>query len=171
MKEREKMTEKVNVYLGGPLFSEADQLFNEQLAARIRERFGEQISLYSPQENEAINDKSGYANSIDIFEGDNEYLDRTDILIAHLDGPVIDPGLAAEIGYFYHSGRPILGLYSDSRQGHYHNQDKIDALEEVAESQFSYINLYVVGAVKKRGQIFKSSEELMEALAEILEEE
>lgn len=164
------MTDKKQIYLGGPLFSEADQLFNAQLAAQIRERFGDRIELYSPQENDAINDKSGYANSIDIFEGDNEYLDKTDILIANLDGPVVDPGLGAEIGYFYHSGKPILGLYSDSRQGHFNNQDKIDALEEIAESQFSYINLYVVGAVKKRGKIYKSSADLLKALGELLDE-
>lgn len=161
---------KVKLYLGGPLFSEADQMFNRYLAEEIRTRFGDQVDLYSPQENESINDKSGYANSVDIFEGDNAYLDETDILIANLDGPVIDPGLGAEIGYFYHLNKPILGLYSDSRQGHFNNQDKIDALEEVAESQFSYANLYVIGAVKKRGEVYQSTEALLEKLAELIEE-
>lgn len=165
------MSNKKHLYLGGPLFSEADQLFNSQLTLSIRQRFGDRVEVYSPQENESINDKSGYADSIDIFDGDNEYLDQTDILIAHLDGPVIDPGLGAEIGYFYHSGRPILGLYTDSRQGHFNNQDKINALEEVAESQFSYANLYVIGAVKKRGQIYRSSKDLLDALGNLLEED
>lgn len=162
---------KTNIYLGGPLFSEADQAFNSQLANRIREEFGEQINLYNPQENAEINDKSGYADSIDIFEADNMHLDQTDILIANLDGVVVDPGLAAEIGYYYHSGNPIIGLYSDVRQGHHDNQLKIDALNEVAESQFSYINLYVVGAIKKRGPIAKSTDELIEYIYQYLKED
>ncbi|MGX7349456.1 nucleoside 2-deoxyribosyltransferase [Dolosicoccus paucivorans] len=152
------------IYFGGPLFSESELNYNAQLVQKIRERFKGQVDVYLPQENEAINDKSGYASSIDIFEGDVAYLDESDLLIALLDGPVVDPGLAAEIGYYYHLDRPILALYSDMRQGHFNNQQKIDALEETAESQFSYINLFVVGAVKKRGQIVKTSDQLLDAI-------
>lgn len=152
------------IYFGGPLFSESELHYNAVLVQKIRERFGGQVEVYLPQENEAINDKSGYASSIDIFEGDVTFLDESDLLIALLDGPVVDPGLAAEIGYYYHLDRPILGLYSDMRQGHFNNQQKIDALEETAESQFSYINLFVVGAVKKRGQIVRTSEQLFDAI-------
>ena len=151
----------INIYLGGPLFTESEQDFNRNLAEQIRAEFGELVNVYNPMENEEINDKSGYANSIDIFEGDNAHLDKTDILIANLDGVVIDPGMAAEVGYFYHYNRPIIGLYTDVRQGTHGNQQKIDALDEVAESQFSYINLYVVGAVKKRGPIATSTDELL----------
>lgn len=159
-----------NVYLGGPLFTEGEQSFNHDLAMAIRSSFEDEVTLYVPQENDEINDKSGYANSIDIFEGDNVHLDATDVLIANLDGLVVDPGMAAEIGYFYHTGRPIIGLYSDSRQGHRDNQLKINALEEVAESQFSYVNLYVVGAVKKRGPIARTTEELLHYLTQYVKE-
>lgn len=151
----------INIYLGGPLFTESEQNFNRELAEQIRAEFGELVNVYNPMENEEINDKSGYANSIDIFEGDNLHLDQTDILIANLDGVVIDPGMAAEIGYFYQFNRPIIGLYTDVRQGTHGNQEKIEALDEIAESQFSYTNLYVVGAVKKRGPIATSTDELL----------
>lgn len=157
------------IYFGGALFSEMELAYNAQFVAKIRERFEDKVTVYLPQENEAINDKSGYASSIDIFEGDVAHLDEADILIALLDGPVVDPGLAAEIGYFYHLDRPILALYSDMRQGHFNNQQKIDALEETAESQFSYINLFVVGAVKKRGQILRSRDQLLDALENLLD--
>ncbi len=157
------------IYFGGPLFSESELRYNAYLVDQIRSRFGEYVDVYLPQENDAINDKSQYANSIDIFDGDNEYLKRADLLVAIMDGAIVDPGLAAEIGYYYHLNRPMIGLYSDIRQGHFNNQQKIDALQEVAESQFSYINLYVVGAVKKRGTIVAQSEQLLNEIEKWLE--
>lgn len=162
------MTKK-QIYFGGPLFSESELQYNASMVAKIRERFGDQVEVYLPQENEAINDKRNYANSIDIFEGDNYFLERADLLVAVMDGPVVDPGLAAEIGYYYHLDRPMIGLYSDIRQGHFNNQEKIDALEEVAESQFSYINLYVVGAVKKRGKVVATSDAMLDEIEKWLE--
>lgn len=154
----------VNIYLGGPLFSESEQIFNRDFAKRIRDKFGSRASVYVPQENEAINDKSGYADSVMIADGDNEYLEKADILIANLDGQTVDVGMASEIGFFYHFNRPILGLYSDVRQGLYGNEKKVEALDVIAESQFSYINLYTVGLVKKRGQIYKSTDEILDAI-------
>jgi len=158
-----------NIYFGGALFSEMEQMYNQYIVDQIREKYGDKVNVYLPQENSAINDKSGFADSIAIANGDNEYLEKADILIGVLDGPVLDSGLAAEIGYFYSLNKPILGLYTDSRQGTYGNQDKIDALDKVAESQFSYINLYTVGLVKNRGQIVQKSEELVNIIGNYLE--
>ena len=89
---------------------------------------------------------------------------------AVLDGAVIDVGVASEIGVAYHADMPILGLYTDSRQQGADNSQKIAALQEVAESQFSYVNLYTVGLVKLRGEIVSSSDELLEALKAYLKE-
>ena len=72
-----------------------------------------------------------------------------------MDGATIDVGVASEIGVAYAKGIPVIGLYSDSRQGAFGNTNKINALEEVGESQFSYINLYTVGLVKSNGTLFK----------------
>lgn len=160
------MTKKI--YFGGGLFSEMELMYNKYVVNLIREKYGDQVDVYLPQENEAINDKSGFANSQDIASGDNAYLEESDLMIALLDGVTPDSGLSAEIGYFYSFDRPILGVYSDSRQGTHGNQQKIDALDEIAESQFSYINLYTVGLVKKRGEIVRSAEALVEKLGEYL---
>lgn len=160
------MTKKI--YFGGGLFSEMELMYNKYVVDLIREKYGDQVDVYLPQENEAINDKSGFANSQDIASGDNAYLEESDLMIALLDGVTPDSGLSAEIGYFYSFDRPILGVYSDSRQGTHGNQQKIDALDEIAESQFSYINLYTVGLVKKRGEIVRSAEALVEKLGEYL---
>lgn len=159
----------LNIYLGGPLFTESEQAFNRDFATRIRTRFGDRVFVYNPQENEALNDKSGYANSVMIAEGDNAYLETSDVLIANLDGQTTDIGLASEIGVFYGFNRPILGLYSDVRQGTYGNKQKIDALEELGESQFSYVNLYTVGLIKKRGNLYRSTDAILDAIQVILE--
>ncbi|SFK26310.1 Nucleoside 2-deoxyribosyltransferase [Marinilactibacillus piezotolerans] len=154
------------IYLGGPLFSEMEASYNKWLANEIRSKLN--VEVYNPVENEAINDKSGYADSIMIAEGDNAHLETSDVLVALLDGSVVDPGLAAEIGYFYSMNKPIVALYTDSRQGSFGNQQKLDAIDEVAESQFSYVNLYIVGLIKKRGVIVTSKEKLLNCLEEII---
>lgn len=161
------MTKKI--YFGGALFSEMERMYNSYVVEKIRDTYGDKVDIYLPQENDAINDKSRFADSLAIAQGDNEHLEESDLFIAILDGVTPDSGLASEIGYFYSFDRPILGLYSDSRQGTYGNQQKIDALDEIAESQFSYINLYTVGLVKMRGEILRSADELVEKLADYLD--
>lgn len=158
------------IYFASPLFSMSEQSFNEQVVEYIRENIPG-VEVYLPQENDSINDKSGYADSEMIANGDNKYLEEADILVAVLDGQTVDVGVAAEVGYFYSMNKPIIGLYTDSRQGTYGNQHKIDALDKIAESQFSYINLYLVGLIKMRGDIFTRVEELVFRLMRLDEEE
>lgn len=160
----------LKIYFGAPLFNEMEQMYNAYVVREIRKRYGDKVDIYLPQENEAINDKSGFADSKAIAEGDNEYLEETDLMIAVLDGVTPDSGLSAELGYFYSMERPILGLYTDVRQGTYGNKEKIAALDEIAESQFSYVNLYTVGLVKKRGAILPSAKELIDKIGEYIEE-
>lgn len=158
----------INIYFGAPLFSESELMYNKRVVDTMRLIFKDKVNIYLPQENEAINDKSGFADSIMITNGDNEYLDNSDILIAVIDGQTVDVGLASEIGYFYNTGKPIFAIYSDSRQGTYGNQQKIDALDDIAESQFSYVNLYTVGMIKQRGKIVRSYKELIEELSNVI---
>lgn len=157
------------IYFGAPLFNEMEQMYNAYVVNKIRETYGEKVEIYLPQENASINDKSGFADSIAIAQGDNAYLEDADLLIAVLDGVTPDSGLSAELGYFYSLERPIFGLYTDTRQGTHGNQQKIAALDEIAESQFSYINLYTVGLVKLRGEILNSSDKLVEKIGELLD--
>jgi len=159
----------LKIYFGAPLFNEMEQMYNTYVVKKIREKYGDKVDIYLPQENDSINDKSGFADSLAIAQGDNEYLEKADLLIAVLDGVTPDSGLSAELGYFYSMDRPILGLYTDTRQGTHGNQQKIDALDEIAESQFSYINLYTVGLVKTRGEILNSSDKLVEKIGEYIQ--
>ncbi|MBF0779896.1 MULTISPECIES: nucleoside 2-deoxyribosyltransferase [unclassified Granulicatella] len=149
------------LYFASPLFSEMEQQFNAALVQRIREAYPH-IEVYLPQEQADINDKNAYANSTLIAKIDTEHLLSSQLLIAILDGSSIDVGVASEIGVAYQAGIPILALYSDVRQQGATNAQKIAALQEVAESQFAYINLYTVGLIKLNGEIVTSSSTLIE---------
>ena len=92
------MKNKIQVYLAGSMFCEADRMYNALLAEKIRERVGDYIDLYVPQENLSINDKTKCANSHDIFWGDYNRLQKCDIFIARIDGDIPPSGTSAEIG-------------------------------------------------------------------------
>lgn len=160
----------VKIYFGAPLFSDSERYYNQYVVNILRDKLGNKVDIYVPQENEAINDKTQFADSITIAKADTEQLLRSDLLIAIMDGQTMDVGLASEIGVAYAKDIPIIGLYSDSRQGAHGNQKKIDALEEVAESQFSYVNLYTVGLVKLFGEIARNTDELIQFVVEKVEE-
>ena len=167
----------MKAYLANGLFSESDQLYNKYLAAKIRDNFPN-LDLYVPQENASLNDKSGYANSLAIFNGDNFYLDSSDLMIAIIDGVEIDSGVSVEIGRFVtlkefdkSKNRNIFGIYSDIRQQGRTNSQKIDALiADGSENQFMYRNLYVIGAIKANGFLVSSSDGLIEKMKYVIEE-
>lgn len=142
----------MNIYFAGPMFAQADLLYNDHLVKKIR-AISENINVYLPQENGSINDKTAYADSKMIALADTEKVLESDLLVAVLDGLVIDPGVASEIGVAYAKGIPMIGLYTDTRQQGADNLRKIDALNTVAENQFHYLNLYTVGLLKLNGSV------------------
>lgn len=175
------------IYLANDLFSEATLAYNDMLYNKLVEMGFE---VYAPQKNTSINDKSKAADSIAIYKGDTEKLKWCDILLAVIDGPVIDPGVAAEIGWVagYNNAdrynkimasmygedddpgkKLILGLYTDTRDG---SKTAIPAKNDmlssgIGESQYCYANLYVIGAIKEHGKLFGSSKELLDYLKEM----
>jgi len=161
----------IKIYFASPLFNEMEQSFNKKVVGELREKFANEgrddVTIYLPQEAD-INDKSKSSDSFSIYEADVNQLEKSDILIANLDGQTVDNGVATEVGYFARmveegsQVKRIVGLYTDVRQGDI-TKEKIDGLEQVGESQFSYVNLFTVGAVKKHGEIAQSTEELVEA--------
>lgn len=156
----------MNIYYAAPLFTHASQDYNAKVVELLRNEIPN-VSIYLPQENEAINDKSGYADSLMIADGDNSRLLSSDLLIAHIDGQEIDAGVASEIGIAWAKEIPIIGLYTDVRQsGLFHNDEKIKALDLQAENQYDYKNLYTIGLIKQRGKIAKDSAELLELVKE-----
>lgn len=153
----------MKIYFASPLFTEMELTFNQALVEKIRQTYPE-VEVFLPQEQGEINDKHAYADSKMIAKLDTQAVLESDLLIAILDGQVIDPGVASEIGVAYQAGIPTLGLYSDSRQLGADNQQKIEALKEVGESQFAYVNLYTIGLIKLNGKVVSSSQEVLEAI-------
>ena len=155
------------IYFASPLFSNMELKYNAALVQEIREAYPN-VRVFLPQEAGEINDKQSYADSKLIAKYDTEKVLESDLLIAVLDGSVIDAGVASEIGVAYAKGIPCLGLYTDSRQRGYDNIKKIEALSEVAESQFPYANLYTIGLIKLNGEVVNDEKLLLNAIGKYL---
>ena len=160
----------MKIYFAAPMFAKSDLVYNAYLVNQIRERYPD-VAIYLPQENEAINDKTAYADSQMIALADTEKVLESQLMIALLDGGSIDVGVASEIGVAYAENIPVLGLYTDTRQQGATNTKKIRALQEIGENQFHYLNLYTVGLIKLNGAIFSEEEELFENIGQYLFEE
>ncbi|MEK5205268.1 nucleoside 2-deoxyribosyltransferase [Bacillus sp. FSL R10-2789] len=154
-------------YLANGLFTCGDRAVNSGIALLLRDVIPG-VDLYVPQENAAINDKNAYADSVTISKADTEELLASDFLIAVIDGVEIDAGVAAEVGIFSTTGKPIFALYSDVRQLGRDNSTKIDALvNDATENQFMYRNLFVVGLIKQSGgKILTTVPELVKTIKE-----
>lgn len=157
----------MKIYFAGPMFAKADLLYNDYLVKNIR-ALDDKIEVYLPQENGAINDKTAYADSKMIALADTERVLESDLLVAVLDGAVIDPGVASEIGVAYAKNIPMVGLYTDTRQQGADNQKKLDALSDIAENQFHYLNLYTVGLLKLNGTVATDEQTFLSLIEEHL---
>lgn len=159
----------MKIYLANALFSEADRMYNNYIGNEILKAFKD-VELYIPQNNDEINDKSKFANSVDIALADVAKLKESDLLIAVIDGN--DVGVSNEIGIAYALDIPIIGLYTDVRQQGRDNILKIDALiKDGTENQFIYHNLMEIGLIKSNGIIVSSVSDVIEQLAEYLNKE
>lgn len=161
------MTTSKHLYFAAPLFAQSDLLYNQYLVKKIR-ALSPDLTIYLPQENAGINDKSAYADSKMIALADTEEVLKSDLMIALLDGLTIDAGVASEIGVAYAKGIPVIGLYTDSRQQGAENQQKLAALQTPAENQFHYLNLYTVGLIKLNGVIVNTETALLEQVDSFL---
>lgn len=161
-----------HIYLANDSFSEVNKMFNKYLANEIRGRLPE-VDLCFSQENPDINSK--YADSKQIHQADNRNLDKSDIMIAIIDGCEIDPGVSCEIGRYTKlceedRNKIILGLLTDSRQKGSSNKEKLTALvNDPTENQFVYRNLYVIGAIKSHGILFSNIDSLLNHLEKIVQ--
>ncbi len=113
----------MKLYLAGPLFTQAEQNWLRNLKAEIENLAackGKEIDavwpyeLVSPEDLEKWGDNSKH----NIFSLCEKHLKETDVLIALLDGPLVDDGTSWEIGYFFSirkEGQPIFGIRTDFR--------------------------------------------------------
>jgi nucleoside 2-deoxyribosyltransferase len=118
----------MRIYLAGPLgFSEAGRLFHESVIRPRIEALGH-VALdpwtlndpaviaavadlpYGPERRDRWRDLN-----VRIGRNNTEAIDACDLVFAVIDGPDVDSGTAAEIGYAYARGKTILGYRGDFR--------------------------------------------------------
>ena len=175
------MNKKIRVYLASQIFAECWRDYNEKVASRIEATFP-QIELYVPQRNKSINDKTKCATAEDIARGDfTNNLDHDDIVVAIVDGDTPGIGTTIECGYFARmcqeeiakygsTKKTIISLYTDSREcSHTQMGIKNEKLQEFAECQYSYLNLLLVGALKRYGTMCYTIDEVIEELGKAIE--
>jgi nucleoside 2-deoxyribosyltransferase len=142
----------VRVYLAGPLFTPYERSFIDECAGRLR---ADGIEVFVPHENAlAVGDTSAAT----IFAKDWKGLSDADVVVAVLDGPMVDDGTACEIGIFYalmqadSTKKGIVGLLTDLRStlGH----------------EGHGLNLFVLGCIQAAGKVCNSMDDVAAVLAE-----
>ena len=113
------------IYLSGPLFSAGEIAWGRELSSFLRERLANAgVQVIWPYEL-SINQ----LEPEEIFGENLRALDRCDMMVAILDGPLVDDGTAWEIGRFFLLGKKVLGIRTDIRKA--------------GESELSRVNLMI----------------------------
>lgn len=140
------------IYIAGPLFSQAERKFLVMMTEELsRATSLDPIADFFLPHRDA-GDVGVAGRRVNIFYEDLRRLEEASIVVALLDGPDVDSGTALEIGYAYAKGKKIFGLLTDFRA--YHDNGKPP----------SKINNMIWGACKEGQSIFRSLNELGEAL-------
>lgn len=107
------MTEEAHLRacIAGPLFTSGDRWYLEYIDDCCTE-LG--YSTYLPHRDAGICSSSG-AGSDRFFAADRAGLLEADVVVAVLNGPDVDSGVAWEIGFAYASKKPIVGIVDDTR--------------------------------------------------------
>lgn len=108
----------MNVYLAAPLFSAAERGFNLELARKIEHV----CDVHLPQRDGPLveedirrgMDASRAAQCA--FASDIAAIRRCDLLVAVLEGRVLDEGVCVELGFAKALRKAIVGLKSDERR-------------------------------------------------------
>jgi nucleoside 2-deoxyribosyltransferase len=157
----------VKVYLAGPLgFSEAGRAFHTGTLIPALANLGCEVldpwTLTDPAKI-AVVQKLPYGEqkrdawrrlNVEIGGNNRAAIDRCDLVFAVLDGVDVDSGTAAEIGYAFAKGKPILGYRGDFRLS--------------ADNEGSIVNLQVEYFIRQSGgDIITAVAELPDAIAKI----
>jgi nucleoside 2-deoxyribosyltransferase len=114
----------MRVYFAGPLFNEAERVFNLHLTEKLEAK-GYQV--YLPQRDGVESEKPPYNKTPSgelqktIFELDRDKLLQADIFLFVLDGRVPDEGACVELGIAYgqknllQQDKLLIGLHTDMR--------------------------------------------------------
>jgi nucleoside 2-deoxyribosyltransferase len=147
----------MQIYLAGPLFSEAERDWLDRFAQRLR---SEGFDCFVPHEHF---DALAELTPAEVFRVDAGGVRSANVLVAWLDGPVVDDGTACEIGMFAElvaGGDPryrgIIAIVTDLRLQRRRGNAVGDGM-----------NLFVIGAIELVGRVCWSVDEAVEALREL----
>ena len=104
------------IYFAGPLFTQAERIWNRKLTETILKK-SSAIEIFLPQEETK---KAITENGVDfkkIQEICLKGIDVCDHVLAILDGSDSDSGTCFECGYGYALGKKIVGVRTDIRTG------------------------------------------------------
>jgi nucleoside 2-deoxyribosyltransferase len=155
----------MRIYLASPLgFSEAGNAFYYDRLIPLLQRLGHEVldpwRLTDRHRIEAVaampygeeRREAWRRLNAEIGRNNQAAIDRCDALLAVLDGTDVDSGTAAEIGYAFARGKPIIGYRGDFRLA--------------ADNEGCVVNLQVEYFIRQSGgSIVRSVAELSDALA------
>jgi nucleoside 2-deoxyribosyltransferase len=104
---------KIRIYLAGPLFSLAERNFNRTLASFLEAQFPNCAISFPQEYANTIAEKESFGDLM--FDYCLKEIDRSNMVIAVLDGPDVDSGTCIEIGYAYAKKKPVIGVRTDFR--------------------------------------------------------
>ncbi|GAC1337831.1 MAG: hypothetical protein NVS4B4_16550 [Bradyrhizobium sp.] len=157
----------MKIYTAGPLgFSEAGRAFHRDYVLPEVKRLGHEAldpwTLTDPSGIEAVlalpygETRRGAWRALNVEIGGNnrDAIDACDLVFAVLDGVDVDSGTAAEVGYAFAKGKPIIGYRGDFRLA--------------ADNEGSIVNLQVEYFIRASGgDIIIALGELEAALARL----
>lgn len=118
------MIEKVSVYLAGPLFSRAEIEWAGSLKKEIESALGDRIEVVWPFE-------IASGTKEEIFRANLAALSRSPLMVAILDGPIVDDGTAWEVGCHYALFGPrAIGIRTDFRRAGEASDSKVNLMIE-----------------------------------------
>jgi nucleoside 2-deoxyribosyltransferase len=113
-----RSSRRLEIYIAGPLFSEAERRFNLELKRLLSPYF----NVYLPQEDgglmvnmiaDGVPPKEAARR---VFVADVDAMEACDTLLIILDGRAVDEGAAFELGFAFARGKHCVGLRTDPRQ-------------------------------------------------------
>jgi nucleoside 2-deoxyribosyltransferase len=132
------MYSALKIFMAAPLFSEAERDFNSKIAAALRK---EGFEVWLAQERKFI-EHSSAKEKRGVFNEDLDALNRSDAILAVLDGVDVDSGVAFEMGFAHANGKPIVGLKTDHRMF-----SKVESVNLMLESPLHKICKSLVEAI------------------------
>ena len=154
----------MKIYLGGPMFDDADIQYNLRLAEILR---GDGYEVYCPNENMSINDKAQVGITPEkIYLTDIKEMESSNVFLCRISD---DPGVMWEAGYMDALSKReperyfgCIGLTTDIRWKTTPNPQMARA-----DNQAFYFNGFVIGGLKESLGVCYSIDELLAALRAI----